>query len=86
MVDLNGHATGNGGYGQRKPTAHRDSSTRNQALPEKPLTKVDGFDRLARGEPFAAFFGRCELSVSTGSFKGQTMPNLFSVLVIEQLR
>ena len=57
-----------------------------QALPEKPLTKVDGFDRLARGEPFAAFFGRCELSVSTGSFKGQTMPNLFSVLVIEQLR
>jgi len=58
-----------------------------QDLSEKPLTKEDGFDRLARGEPFAAFVGRCEeLSVLTGSFKGQTMPNLFSVLVIEQRR
>lgn len=28
MVDLNGHEAGNGGYSQRKPTAHRDSSTR----------------------------------------------------------
>jgi hypothetical protein len=27
MVDLNGHKTGNGGYGQRKPKAHRVSST-----------------------------------------------------------
>ena len=27
MVDLNGHEAGNGGYSQRKPTAHRDSST-----------------------------------------------------------
>ena len=30
-MDLNGHETGNGGYGQRKPTAQRGSSTRNQA-------------------------------------------------------
>src|ERR1700730_6003566 len=29
MVDLNGHEAGNGGYSQRKPTAHRVSSTRN---------------------------------------------------------
>src|ERR1700741_4886494 len=28
MVDLNGHEAGNGGYSQRKPAAHRDSSTR----------------------------------------------------------
>ena len=28
MVDLRGHEAGNGGYSQRKPTAHRDSSTR----------------------------------------------------------
>ena len=28
MADLNGHEAGNGGYSQRKPTAHRDSSTR----------------------------------------------------------
>ena len=28
MVDLNGHEAGNGGHGQGKPTAHRDSSTR----------------------------------------------------------
>jgi len=32
MVDLSGHEAGNGGYSQRKPTAHRDSSTRNVAL------------------------------------------------------
>src|SRR5215469_41252 len=31
MVDLHGHEAGNGGYGQRKPTAQRGSSTRNQA-------------------------------------------------------
>ena len=29
MVDLNGHKTGNRGYSQRKPKAHRVSSTRN---------------------------------------------------------
>jgi len=28
MVDLTGHEAGNGGYSQRKPTAHRVSSTR----------------------------------------------------------
>ena len=28
MVDLSGHEAGNGGYSQRKPTAHRVSSTR----------------------------------------------------------
>jgi hypothetical protein len=28
MVDLNGHEAGNGGYSQRTPTTHRDSSTR----------------------------------------------------------
>jgi hypothetical protein len=28
MVDLNGHEAGNGGYSHRKPTPHRDSSTR----------------------------------------------------------
>jgi hypothetical protein len=27
-VDLNGHEAGNGGYSQRKPTAHLASSTR----------------------------------------------------------
>ena len=32
MVDLNGHEAGNGGYSQRKPAAHRDSSTRKLAL------------------------------------------------------
>jgi hypothetical protein len=32
MVDLNGHEAGNGGYSQRKPTAHRVSSTRKLAL------------------------------------------------------
>jgi hypothetical protein len=32
MVDLIGHEAGNGGYSQRKPTAHRDSSTRKLAL------------------------------------------------------
>jgi TonB family protein len=32
MVDLRGHETGNGGYSQRKPTAHRDSSTRKVAI------------------------------------------------------
>src|ERR1700745_1167999 len=31
MVDSNGHEAGNGGYSQRKPTAHRDSSTRKLA-------------------------------------------------------
>jgi hypothetical protein len=30
MVDLSGHEAGNGGYSQRKPTAHRDSSTRKR--------------------------------------------------------
>ena len=40
----------------------------SEALPEKPLTKEGGFDRLARGEPFTAFVGRFEeLSVSTGA-------------------
>ena len=28
MADLSGHEAGNGGYSQRKPTAHRVSSTR----------------------------------------------------------
>ena len=32
MVDLNGHEAGNGGYSHRKPTAHRDSSTRKVAI------------------------------------------------------
>ena len=32
MVDLRGHEAGNGGYSQRKPTAHRDSSTRKLVL------------------------------------------------------
>jgi hypothetical protein len=73
--------------GKNQPTALNGEPSVYQDLPEKPLTKEDGFDRLARGEPFAAFVGRCEeLSVSTGSFKGQTMANLFSVLVIEQMR
>jgi len=31
MVDLSGHEAGNGGYSQRKPTAHRVSSTRKFA-------------------------------------------------------
>jgi hypothetical protein len=31
-VDLSGHEAGNGGYSQRKPTAHRDSSTRKLVL------------------------------------------------------
>jgi hypothetical protein len=31
-VDLNGHEAGNGGYSQRKPTTHRDSSTRKLVL------------------------------------------------------
>jgi hypothetical protein len=29
-VDLNGHEAGNGGYSQRKPTAHLASSTRSE--------------------------------------------------------
>src|ERR1700688_648812 len=33
MVDLNGHEAGNGGYSQRKPTAHRVSSTRSVRVP-----------------------------------------------------
>ena len=32
MVDLNGHEAGNGGHSQGKPTAHRDSSTRREAM------------------------------------------------------
>ena len=32
MVDLNGHEAGNGGHSQRKPTAHRVSSTRKLVL------------------------------------------------------
>ena len=32
MVDLSGHEAGNGGYSQRKPTAHRDSSTRKLVI------------------------------------------------------
>ena len=32
MVDLSGHEAGNGGYSQRKPTAHRVSSTRKLVL------------------------------------------------------
>jgi hypothetical protein len=32
MADLNGHAAGNGGYSQGKPTAYRDSSTRRDAI------------------------------------------------------
>ena len=30
MVDLHGHEAGNGGYSQRKPKAHRDSSTESR--------------------------------------------------------
>src|SRR5215469_3297066 len=33
-VDLNGHEAGNGGYSQRKPTAHLASSTRRGSQPE----------------------------------------------------
>jgi hypothetical protein len=33
MVDLSGHEAGNGGYSQRKPTAHRVSSTRKNRFP-----------------------------------------------------
>jgi len=32
MVDLNGHEAGNGRHSQGKPTAHRDSSTRREAI------------------------------------------------------
>ena len=32
MVDLNGHEAGNGGYSQRKPAAHRVSSTRKVVI------------------------------------------------------
>ena len=32
MVDLRGHEAGNGGYSQRKPTAHRVSSTRKLVI------------------------------------------------------
>ena len=35
MVDLSGHEAGNGGYSQRKPTAHRVSSTRKLGLSGK---------------------------------------------------
>ena len=70
MVDLTGHETGNGGYGQRKPTPPRDSSTRNQALNKlagKPLyhfiagyqERLDVLGRPARGVPTAsARYGR----------------------------
>jgi hypothetical protein len=32
MANLNGHATGNGGYGQGTPTAHWGSSTRREGF------------------------------------------------------
>jgi|SRR6516164_9656949 len=45
MVDLTGHETGNGGYGQRKPTAPRGSSTRNQRTATGELRYSVGSDR-----------------------------------------
>ena len=42
MVDLNGHEAGNGGYSQRKPTAHRVSSTRKNQLPAEARSNLQG--------------------------------------------
>jgi hypothetical protein len=43
MVDLNGHEAGNGGHSQGKPTAHRDSSTRRDAM----LRQLSGQSSIA---------------------------------------
>jgi hypothetical protein len=43
-VDLSGHEAGNGGYSQRKPTAHRDSSTRKVVIGL--ISSVDGAQRF----------------------------------------
>jgi hypothetical protein len=42
MVDLNGHEAGNGGYSQRKPTAHRVSSTRKNRFPAGVRSNLQG--------------------------------------------
>ena len=42
MVDLNGHEAGNGGYSQRKPTAHRVSSTRKNQFPAGARSNLQG--------------------------------------------
>jgi len=51
MVDLSGHEAGNGGYSQRKPTAHRDSSTRKLVL------RPDNVNYVAVGEIIQLDFG-----------------------------
>ena len=42
MVDLNGHDAGNGGYSQRKPTAHWVSSTRKNQFPAGVRSNLHG--------------------------------------------
>jgi hypothetical protein len=42
MVDLNGHDAGNGGYSQRKPTAHWVSSTRKKQFPAGVRSNLQG--------------------------------------------
>jgi hypothetical protein len=46
MVDLDGHEAGNGGPSQGKPTAHRDSSTRRDAIFRQESGNIPGPPRL----------------------------------------
>src|SRR5215831_1310736 len=83
MVDLNGHEAGNGGYGQRKPKAHRVSSTRSSRKWSGPVCWPTSAEELIKNCWCATNIWRPRIGYCEPRSKaGATMPkhpNGFSV-------